>query len=165
MKKRIIFTILFVFLLNACAAPSAYRQVFKDTTTYNSKEFNVSKDVLYTAVIKSFLEKKFIISSEDEDKGNILSERAFQKRKRSFTVVVQGKITPSSEGRSKLYLNAKETVERLYVSDRTRFFLWLIPLPGGGGKQASKVVEREKIIDDELFYKNFFTIVENNLEL
>lgn len=154
-----------IFFLNACAAPSAYRQVFKDTTTYNSKEFNVSKDALHSAVVKSFLEKKFIISSEDEEKGNILSERAFQKRKRSFTVVVQGKITTCSEGRSKLYLNAKETVERLYVSDRTRFFLWLIPLPGGGGKQASKVIEREKLIEDEQFYKNFFTIVENNLKL
>ena len=165
MQKKVFSWVLIIFLLTGCAAPSAYKQVFEDNTTYNSKEFDVSKDTLHTAVIKAFLEKKFTISSEDEQKGNIQAERAFQKSKRSFTVTVQGKIAPCSNGNSKLYLNAKETVERLYVSDRTRFLLWIIPLPGGGGKQASKVIEREKLIEDEGFYKNFFDIVESNLKI
>ncbi|OQX53929.1 MAG: hypothetical protein B5M48_02070 [Candidatus Omnitrophica bacterium 4484_213] len=46
--------------------------------------------------------------------------------------------------------------ERLFVADRTRFFLWLIPLPGGGDKEVSKIKEEEKIIEDRKFYQRFF---------
>ena len=44
------------------------------------------------------------------------------------------KITLNGENSSTLYLDAIQTTERLFVSDHARFFLFLIPLPGGGGK-------------------------------
>ena len=49
------------------------------------------------------------------------------------------------------------------MADRTRFFLWLIPLPGGGGKEASKIKEEEKIIEDQEFYQRFFEEIEEEI--
>ena len=50
------------------------------------------------------------------------------------------------------------------MADRTRFFLWLIPLPGGGGKEASKIKEEEKTIEDKEFYQRFFEEIEEGIK-
>ena len=165
MNKKLFSWVLLIFFLAGCAAPSAYRQVFEDKTTYNRRNFSVPKEALNIAVIKAFCEKKFAIFSEDRENGAITAERISQKGKRSFRVNIQSKIISDGPENSTLYLTAEETVERLYISDRTRFFLWIIPLPGGGGREASKVIERKKLIEDERFYTNFFQIIENNLKI
>lgn len=56
------------------------------------------------------------------------------------------------------------TTERSYVADRTRFFLFIVPLPGGGGNEASTVKEGEKVINDKNFCKKFFDEIEKTIK-
>lgn len=164
---RILFfiaSISFVILISGCATPSVYKEVLKDKPAYNSKEFPVSNNVLYQTVINVICAKNFIIESEDQAKGFILAKRYFQKGKRNIVFVLQTRVVSNEENKATLYLNALQTSERLYVADRTRFFLWLIPLPGGGGKEATKVKEEEKIVEDKEFYQGFFTKIEDEIK-
>jgi hypothetical protein len=154
-----------VFLFVGCAGPSVYEEIFRETPRYNSKEFSVSKDVLYEATARAICVKNFIIEKEDKENGFILAKRSFQKGKRTIILALQAKMTSKEKDKSMLYLNTLQTTERLFVADRTRFFLFIIPLPGGGGKEASKIKEGEKIIEDKEFYHNFFSAIESEIRL
>jgi hypothetical protein len=141
-----------------------YKEVFKDKPNYNQKEFPVSKEALYRAVIKAIYPKSFIVEEEDVERGFILAKRSFQRGKRTIVLALQARVVSEAEDKSTLYLNALQTTERLYVADRTRFFFWIIPLPGGGGKEAIKVKEGERIIENKEFYQNFFKAVEKEIK-
>ena len=159
---RVGLAIVGVLLLSGCATFNPSKEVFKEKATYNSREFSLPPDLLYQAVIKVIYSQQFAIEKEDKEKGFILAKRYFQKGKRNIILILQAKIIPEID-KSILYLNALQTSERLFVADRTRFFLWLIPLPGGGGKEASKIKEEEKIIEDRKFYQRFFDRIEEEI--
>lgn len=163
-SAKIIPSILFILtlLISSCATPS-YRQVFKEKPIYNSKVYSFPKNILYETAIKVMCSRRFIIEEESLDNGFILAKRSFQKGKRTTILALQVKITSFHNNESTLYLNAVETTERLYVADRTRFFMFIIPLPGGGGKEAASVKEGEEIIEDAKFYQNFFSEIDKEL--
>ena len=164
MNKMIALFLFTSFLIVGCATP-AYKEVFREESTYNQKEFSVSKDILYKAIIKAICSRNFIIEKEEEGKGFILAKRYFQRGKRNIILALQVKIIPDQENKSTVYLSALETTEKLYIADRTRFFLFIIPLPGGGGKEASQIKEGEKIIKDKQFYQDFFSVIEDEISI
>jgi len=151
--------VLSVFLVCGCATP-AYKDVFKDKPAYNAKSFALERDLLYQATLRAICGRNFIIEKEDEEKGVILAKRSFQRGKRTIVLVLQANASFDEAQRTTLFLNALETTERHYVADHTRFLLWLIPLPGGGGKEGASVKEGERIIEDKTFYQNFFVEIE-----
>jgi len=163
MKKRIIFFVLLCLFASGCSSGGAYKEIFKEKTSYNSKEFAVTKEMLNTAVLKTIYSKNFLIEKDDSANGFILAKQLFQKGKITIVLMLQAKMIADSPEKTTLYLNAVETTERVYVSDRTRFFLFFIPLPGGGGKEANKVIEGEKQIKDKNFYRQFISEVERHL--
>ena len=163
-NKRVILLLVMCVFVASCATTPVYKEVFKDRPTYNQKEFSVSKEVLYQAALKAICSKGFIIEEDEAEKGLILAKRSFQRGKRTIVLALQAKITDEREDKSTLYLNALQTTERFFVADRTRFFFWIIPLPGGGGKEATKVKEGEKIIEDKKFYQDFFSAIEEEIE-
>jgi hypothetical protein len=154
---------LMVLFLGACATP-AYKDVFKDKPAYNSRSFSANQDILYQATLRAICGRNFIIEEEDQGKGVILAKRSFQRGKRTIVLVLQANASLDAAGKTTLFLNALETTERHYVADRTRFFLWLVPLPGGGGKQGESVKEGERIIEDKTFYQNFFVEIQEEAE-
>lgn len=159
-KERLAVLSICIFLFSGCAGAPVYKSVFKEKGGYNQREFSDSKEKLYLATMKTICSKNFIIEKESEGKDFILAKRSFQKGKKTTVLVLQAKIVSDSDNASTLYLNALQIAERSYVADRTRFFLFIIPLPGGGGKEATQVKEEEKAIEDEEFYRNFFAEVE-----
>ena len=163
MKEKfiLVFSTLIFF---GCASSHVYREVMDEDSSYNSKELSFSKDVVYKAVEKTILGKNFIIEKEDKENGFLVGKRAFQKGKRTIVLLLQAKITSEEENKSTVFLSAIETKEASYLADRTRFFLWLIPLPGGGGKEASRVKEGEDVIKDKKFYQNLFMTIEKQIE-
>jgi hypothetical protein len=163
MKKTILTILICVLMAAGCASPS-YRQVFKEKPSANSRVFNVSRDLLYAAAAKVLCERNFIIENEDKDKGFMLGKRSFQRGRKTFVLLMQGKIVSDGPDRSTMYVNAIETTETYYVADHTRFFLFLIPLPGGGGKDVSTVKEAEKTVQDKRFYKDFFAEVDKKIK-
>jgi hypothetical protein len=163
MKKFILAAAISVLITAGCASPS-YRQVFKEKPAGNFMVFGVSNDMLYAAAAKVLCERNFIIENEDKDKGFILGKRSFQRGRKTLVLLMQGKIVSDGPGRSSLYVNAIETTETYYVADHTRFFLFLIPLPGGGGKDVSTVKEAEKSIQDKRFYDDFFKEVDKKVK-
>ena len=161
-KKNAI--VLMVFLLLGCASSHVYREVMKEEPAYNTKEFSVPQDALYKAVLETILRKNFMIEKEEKENGFILAKRSFQKGKRTIALLLQAKITSESENQATVFLSAIETKEASYIADRTRFFLWLIPLPGGGGKEASSVKEGEEVIKDKKFYQSLFLAIEKQVK-
>ena len=109
------------------------------------------------------LSKKFVVDHEDQASGLITAKRVFSKSYQNVAVVVQTKIISQGDKEQELYLNGVQTTERNYVADRTRFFLFIVPLPGGGGKEVTKAKESEIIIDDKDFYKDLFDAVQKEL--
>jgi hypothetical protein len=163
MKKFILAAAISVLITAGCASPS-YRQVFKEKPAVNSKVFCASSDMLYVAAQKVFCERNFVIENEDKAKGFMLGKRSFQRGHKTLVLLMQGKIVSDGPDRSSLYVNAIETTETYYVSDHTRFFLFVIPLPGGGGKDVSTVKEAEKSIQDKRFYDDFFKEVDKKVK-
>jgi hypothetical protein len=157
-----LFAIVVVFL-PGCASTHVYKEVMKEEPSYNTREFSASKDALYQAVMEVVLDKNFMIEKEDKENSFILAKRSFQKGKKSIALLLQAKITAVTDAKARVYLSAVETREANYVADRTRFFLWLVPLPGGGGKEASRVKEGEEVVSDKDFYNNLFSLVEKVL--
>ncbi|MFA5119394.1 MAG: DUF2242 domain-containing protein [Candidatus Omnitrophota bacterium] len=164
MRSSIIISLICLFTFTGCATP-VYREVFNEKESYNSREFSVPANILYQATSRAVCAKNFIIEKEDVDKGFILAKRSFQRGKRSIVLVVQAKMDTSCNDKTMLYLSALQTTEMYYVSDHTRFFLFIVPLPGGGGKNASQVKEGEKVIDDKEFYKNFFAEIQREVSI
>lgn len=162
MERRAIVFFLTYFFAAGCAGP-VYKQVFKEAPAANQKEFFVSREALYQAALKAVCSKNFLIEKEDRENGFILAKRYFQRGKQSIVLALQAKIVAEGENTAILFLNALETTERTYVSDHTRFFMWIVPLPGGGGKEASSIKAGEKIVEDPSFYKNFFAIISQEL--
>ncbi|MFZ2356594.1 MAG: hypothetical protein WAW67_02065 [Candidatus Omnitrophota bacterium] len=163
MKKKIIFILLAIFL-SGCASSHVYKEVMKEGPAYNTKEFSVSKDILYKAVEKTILSKNFMIEKQDPEDNFILAKRSFQKGKRTIVLLLQGKITTEGENKSTVFLNAIETKEANYVADHTRFFLWIVPLPGGGGKEASRIKEGEEAVKDKKFYQQLLSEITEEIE-
>ena len=163
MKKFILAAAISVLITAGCASPS-YKQVFKEKPAGNFRVFGVSNDILYAAAAKVLCERNFIIENEDKDKGFLLGKRSFQRGRKTLVLLMQDKIVADGPNRSSLYVNAIETTETYYVADHTRFFLFLIPLPGGGGKDVSTVKEAEKSIQDKHFYEDFFAEIDKKIK-
>lgn len=135
----------------------------KEESTFNSRSFPVPPEQVYQAVIRAVLGKNFMLEKEDPENNFLLAKRSFQKGKRTTALLLQTKISPAGRDQSMVYFSAIETKETSYVSDRTRFLLWIVPLPGGGGKEASRVKEGEEVVQDPKFYENMFSAVEKEL--
>jgi hypothetical protein len=156
------FLIFLIITISGCATP-VYKDVFREKVSYNSQEFPVPQNVLYQATSRAICSKNFIIEKEDPNKGFILAKRSFQRGKRTIALIIQAKIDPIAADKTTLFLNAIETKEVYFVADRTRFFLFIIPLPGGGGKEGSQIKEGEKVVEDKTFYNNFFEAIEKEI--
>lgn len=161
---RCLLTVVLSLALSGCAAPT-YRQVFQEKPAGNYRDFAVPLCDLYSAVTKVMCSRSFIIESEDKDKGFVLGKRSFQRGRQTIVLLVQGKLVGDKNGRSTVFVNAIETTESVYVSDRTRFLLFVLPLPGGGGKEATTVKTAERTVQDHKFYSDFFSEVEKELVL
>lgn len=162
--RNLIYLLVIVILVGGCGTPSVYREVFKNSPSqYNSRTFSCSQNLVYAALLKALYSRQFIVENENKETGDLLAKRSFQKGKRSITLLLQTKMVTNEDGTT-LFLSAIETTERLYVSDRTRFFLLVIPLPGGGGKEATKIKEQERPIEDRKFYQQFFDAIEKEIQ-
>lgn len=162
--RNLIYLLTIVVLISGCGTPSVYREVFREgPTRYNSRTFPYSQEVVYTAILKTLYSRKFIVENENKETGDLLAKRSFQKGKRTIALILQAKFLAGSEDETTLFLTAMEISERLYVADRTRFLLFIIPLPGGGGKEATKIKEQEKLIEDKKFYQQFFEAIEEEI--
>jgi len=164
MKKSILLFALLCLFAVGCSSNGSYKEIFKEKISYNSKEFAVGKDLLNTAVLKTIYSKNFVVEKEDLVNGLISAKHLSEKGKATIVLMLTAKMIVDSPEKTTLYLNAVETTERVYVLDRTRFFLFLIPLPGGGGLEAKKVIEEEKQIKDKNFYQQFISEVERQLK-
>jgi hypothetical protein len=164
MNKKLWILSGYALVCSGCASTPVYKDVFNEKPAFNQKAFPVAQEKLYQAALRTICSKNFLIEKESEQKDFFVGRRAFQKGKRTTVLILQAKIMPDSESSSTIYLNALETTERSYVADRTRFFLFIIPLPGGGGKEATEVKEGEKVIEDKEFYGNFFAEIEKSLK-
>ena len=164
--KRIlgIFLCLPLVLTGCSSTRYTYRQVENDNDAMTSHEFHCSLTQLHNAVTAALLGKKFAIDHEDPTVGTLTASRYFTHGYQTIVVVVQSKILSKEDNVQQLWLNGIQTTERNYVSDRTRFLLFIIPFPGGGGKEVTQSKESEFMINDRKFYDDLFARVQANLD-
>lgn len=162
--RKFLFIFVFIFFLSGCTTFNPSKEVFKQKPDINSKTYDISIDTCWKAVKQVILKKNFNISYEDEDLKRIQAERFFQKRKRTIAVILAANLQPLEENQTTVYLNAIQTTEKLYKRSHRRFFLWIIPLPGGGGEEAERIKEGEKTIADKKFYEGFFEEIEKEIK-
>lgn len=161
--KRKAFVLCAVLCCAGCAAPVT-REVFNERGSGNVKQFSASAKDLHKATLLAMCSKNFIIEKDESENGFLLGKRSFQRGKKTIVLLLQAKATSIDKEDSVLHLNALQTTERYYIADRTRFFLWIVPLPGGGGREVSNVKEAEETVQDKQFYTKFFKEVEVQLK-
>ncbi|MBF0531688.1 MAG: hypothetical protein HQL23_01160 [Candidatus Omnitrophica bacterium] len=159
-----VFRILICLGIFGCSSTKfMYQEIAKDKDTYNMRVFPVALPQLQEAVEKVMLAKKMSIESEDKTSGTISAYRKFSRGYKTIVVVLQSKIVSNSAAEQELFLNGIQTTERNYVEDKTRFFLWLVPLPGGGGKHVTTAKEADVFIDDKAWYGELFDAIQKAL--
>lgn len=161
----VLFAIFPLILFVGCSPTrNIYREVMKDEEPNNTRIYQTSVKDLHKAVARTLLAKKFVIDNEDPEAGTLTASRFFSKSYQNVVVAVQSKIMSKGEKEQQLFLNAVQTTERNYVADKTRYFLFVVPLPGGGGKEVTKSKESELVIEDKVFYEELFSQIEKNIE-
>ena len=161
MIKKVVFLILFAPILLGCASTKyTYKQIENDNDPFTSHTFQCSLPVLHKAVAQVLLMKKFAIDHEDAANGTLTGSRYFTHGYQTIVVVVQSKILSKADNIQQLFLSGIQTTERNYVADRTRFLLFIIPLPGGGGKEVTQSKESEFVITDKKFYGDLFNEIQ-----
>ncbi len=159
MKKIILILGMFLVVSGCSPLRYTYREIQKDKQPENVRVFSASGAQLQKALIEMLLLKQFSIDKEDDALQTIVASRYFSRSHNNTVVVLQARIFMKDQLHQELFLNAIQTTQRNYVVDRTRFLLWVIPLPGGGGKQVSKTKEVEVTISDKVFYVDLFDAI------
>lgn len=163
MRKTSIISLIISFLICGCATP-VYKEALKQPPTLNKKDFSVSGDILFKAAVRVICSRGFMLEKENKDEGFILGKKYFKRGNKNIILALQAKIISDQKDKSALYLSAVETTENLYVADRTRYLLFIIPLPGGGGREATVIKEGEKMVEDRQFYKSLFSLIEKEIK-
>jgi len=156
--------VLIVLFLSGCATFSPSRELFKEKENINARTYEASTDICFRALKQVILKKNFTFSYEDKESKKLQARRFFQKGKRTIIIVLNANLESIEENKTTIYLNATQTTEKLYVRSHTRFFLGLIPLPGGGGEEAERLKEGIRTIEDKKFYQGFFEEIEEEIK-
>lgn len=162
--RKFVCLLCLVFFLSGCATFSPSEEVFKEKANINSRTYDISIDVCLDALKQAILKKNFSLTYEDKEAKRLQATRYFQKGKRSTVIVLNANLQSLEENKTTVFLNAIQTTEKLYAKSHTRFFLGLIPLPGGGGEEAERIKEGEKTIEDKEFYEGFFKEIEEEIK-
>jgi hypothetical protein len=152
-----------ILLLAGCSGPSAYNRVFKKPEQHNSRTYPAGLETCWLAVNRAALSLNFGIDKEEKDKGLMEATRHFQEGKRTTTLTMKVSLQPEGEQTTTVYANATDLRERVFTRSHRRFFLWIVPLPGGGGATASRITEGERTVTDRKFHESFFEAVGREL--
>ncbi|MEK6845739.1 MAG: DUF2242 domain-containing protein [Nanoarchaeota archaeon] len=163
-KLKIGWMIAGVIFLSGCATFSPSEEVFKEKANINSRTYDVSVNACFDVFKQVILKKNFSFVSEDKEAKRLQAARYFQKGTRNIVIVLNASLQSLEENKTTVYLNAVQTTEKLYARSRTRFFLFIIPLPGGGGEEAVKLKEEELTIEDKKFYDGFFDEIDSEIK-
>ena len=161
---KTIICILLVVLVTGCSSVPVYREIEKDNFKANVRIFKATTEQIHKAITDMLSTKQFVITQENKLQNSLVATRYFSKSRDNTSVMLQANIFPLRDSQVQLYLNGIQTTQRNYVLDKTRFFLWIIPLPGGGGKQVSETKESQLTITDKSFYDNIFEEIQKNLK-
>lgn len=164
MGKKILVLSWGILFLSGCATFSPSEEVFKEKANINSRTYDVSINACFDVLKQVILKKNFSLASEDKETKRLQATRYFQKGKRSIVIVLNANLQSLEENKTTVYLNAVQTTEKLYAQSHTRFFLGLIPLPGGGGETAERLKEGEITVEDQKFYEGFFEEIADEIK-
>lgn len=154
--RKFAWVLSFIFFLSGCATFSPSGEVFKEKANINSRTYDASANVCFDNLKQVILKKNFSLASEDKEAKRLQATRYFQKGKRSIVIILNANLQFLGENKTTVYLNAVQATEKLYAQSHTRFFLGIIPLPGGGGETAQRLKEGEITVEDQKFYEGFF---------
>lgn len=163
-KKILNLALLMVIATGCSSTKYIYREIQKDNGDYNVRTFSATAPQLQKAITQMLLSKQFVIDNQSKLEDTIVASRYFSQSRNNIVVVFQARMFPQDGTHQKLYLNGIQTTQHNYIVDRTRFLLWVIPLPGGGGKEVTKTKETETTIEDKSFYNDLFEAIQKVLK-
>ncbi len=163
MEKKLFILSLGILFLSGCATFSPSEEVFKEKANINSRTYDASVNACFDVLKQVILKKNFSLASEDKEAKRLQATRYFQKGRRSIVIVLNANLQSPGENKTTVYLNAVQSTEKLYSQSHTRFFLGIVPLPGGGGETAERLKEGEITIEDQKFYEGFFDEIKDEI--
>jgi hypothetical protein len=128
----------------------------------NSEVFAASQEDCWMAVSRAVLALNFGMETQDPARGFLQASQHFKRYRGTTTVTLRVNLEPEGD-QTRVYASADERTEKVFTRSHTRFFLWVIPLPGGGGAEAARVKTGEWTVRDRKFYRSFFQAVEQEL--
>lgn len=149
-------------ILAGCSGPSSYERVFERTAQPNVRGYPAGQAECRQALSRAVLQLGFAVEPAGSDE-RLRAGRQFQDGKRTTTITVEATLQAQDEANTLIYLTATESRERLFLQSHRRFFLWIIPLPGGGGTTASRMTESVRTVTDPEFYDAWFAAVSREL--
>lgn len=152
-----------VLLLAGCGGPSAYQRVFREPSHFNSKVYSADMATTWAAASRAVLALNFAIEKQDKEQGLLQASRHFREGKRTTHLALHLTLQAEPTHQTRVYVSATETAEKVFTRSHTRFFLWIIPLPGGGGTEANRVTEGERTIEEKRFYDSLFQAIDQEL--
>ena len=161
--SRVIFIVLAGLAVVGCGRSSAYQRVFRDQEKINQRAYAVDLPACWAAVNRAALALNFSVDRQEKERGYLEASRYFKDGKRTTGIVLKVNLQPDGDARTLAYVNAIQSTEKVFARSHTRFFLWIIPLPGGGGSEASRLKEGEWTVHDKRFYDSFFDAVDQEL--
>ena len=163
MKQRTLAIASVLLCVAGCAGPSAYERVFKDREHFNANTYPVDLETCWAAANRVVLALNFGIDHQEKEHGAVQASRSFKEGQRTTSILLKVNLQPDGERRTRVYVHAVQATERVFTRSHTRFFLWIIPLPGGGGIEANRVKEGEWTVEDKQFYDGFFKALDQEL--
>lgn len=160
--RTLLFTVLLAVTAIGCAR-APYKQVLSERPVTNYRDYAAPKDLVYQAALRTVYARNYVLETEDPETGVFLGKRMVQRGKQTFCILLQVKVVDNFDNTTRLFLNGVQTTEICYVADKTRFFLFVIPLPGGGGKEVTSTRREEQYINDQTFYKEIFNDVSQSV--
>lgn len=161
--RLLIVTLIALIATTAGCARAPYKQVLSQQEVTNSREYAAPVDLVYQAALRVLYSRNYVMEKEDPEQAIILGKRMVQRGQQTYAVIVQAKVVDNFDGTAKLFINGVQTTDIAYVADKTRFLLFVIPLPGGGGKEVTSTRREETYISDQTFYKEIFNDVGENI--
>jgi len=146
-----------------CSSVPVYKEIQKSNGQDNVREFTTSSAELQKALVKVLLSKQFTITNEDDVAGTVTASRSFSQSSDIIVITLSCRMFLNNGNKQQLFLNGVQSNQRNYIRDHTRFFLGVVPMMGGGGKDVTKTKAYEAAIVDKSFYDDIFDAIRKNL--
>jgi hypothetical protein len=165
-KLLVWFAFLPCLLLQGCGVDYAYKnESFQAKESMFEKNFNYPPAVVFEATKKVLARSGYSIEKQDAVVRGLIAQKQFQDGDTTQTITISSNVSPNAVSGSDIWLVAQEIhFETDETTETAAIEALTVSIPIPTGSTQTSVKELGTTVDDEDFYENIFTAIENGLE-